>query len=61
MGIRWKWSSKTIDGVEYTYNDSDGLLIDKETAEQVGYLDDDGTIDYIGNGEELHEKNKGNL
>jgi hypothetical protein len=56
-----EWPSKTIDGVEYIYNDSDRLLIDKETAEQVGYLDDDGTIDYIGNGEDIHEKNKENL
>ena len=55
------WPSKIIEGVEYLYNVSDKILIDKETAAQVGYLDDDGTIDYIGNGEEVHEKNKANL
>ena len=52
-----EWSIKTVDGVDYGYS-SDNLLIDKTTAEQIGYLDDDGTIDYIDNGEEIHEKNK---
>ena len=51
-------SIKTVDGVDYRHNKSDNLLIDKNTAEQIGYLDDDGTIDYIDNGEEIHEKNK---
>ena len=52
-----EWSSKTVDGVDYHYS-SDNLLIDKTTAEQIGYLDGNGTIDYIGNGKEIHEKNK---
>ena len=56
-----EWPSKIFEGVEYLYNDSDKILIDKATAEQIGYLDDDGTIEYIGNGEETHEKNKENL
>lgn len=56
-----EWPTRTVDGVIYLYNDSDNILIDKETAEQVGYLDDDGTIDFIGNGEDVHEKNKENL
>ena len=42
---------KTVDGVDYRHNKSDNLLIDKTTAEQIGYLNDNGTIDYIGNGE----------
>ena len=50
-------SIKTVDGVDYHYS-SDNLLIDKTTAEQIGYLDGNGTIDYIGNGKEIHEKNK---
>ena len=49
---------KTVDGVDYCHNKSDNLLIDKTTAKQIGYLHDDGTIDYIDNGEEIHEKNK---
>ena len=54
--------TRTVDGVEYFFNDSDHILIDKETAEQIGYLDDDGTIDFTGNGEDVHEKkNKENL
>jgi hypothetical protein len=56
-----EWPTETIDGVEYSYNISDKILIDKVSAEQIGYLDDDGTIDFIGNGEDVHEKNKGNL
>lgn len=56
-----EWPTRTIDGVEYFFNDSDQILIDKETAEQIGYLDDDGTIDFTGNGEDVHEKNKENL
>ena len=52
------WPSKVIDGVEYFWNESDSLLIDKTSAEHIGYLDDDGTIDYTGNGEDIHEKNK---
>ena len=56
-----EWPSREVEGVIYLYNDSDNILIDKETAEQVGYLDDDGTIDFIGNGEDVHEKNKENL
>ena len=52
------WPSKVIDGVEYLWNESDSLLIDKTSAEHIGYLDDDGTIDYTGNGEDIHEKNK---
>ncbi len=56
-----EWPTRTIDGVEYFFNDSDQILIDKETAEQIGYLGDDGTIEYTGNGEDVHEKNKENL
>ena len=56
-----EWPTKTIDGVEYRHNVSDGILIDKVSAEQIGYLDDDGTIDFTGNGEDVHEKNKENL
>ena len=52
------WPSKVIDGVEYLWNESDSLLIDKSSAEHIGYLDEDGTIDYTGNGEDIHEKNK---
>ena len=39
----------------------DKILIDKVTAENIGYLNDDGKINYIGNGEEVHEKNKNNI
>ena len=46
--------------IEYGYNDSDGILIDKHTAEQIGHLDADGTIDYFGNGQETHRKNMEN-
>ena len=49
---------KTVDGVDYYHNESDKMLIDKTTAVQIGYLDEDGTIDYIDNGEEIHKKNK---
>ena len=35
------------DGVEYLYNESDGLLICPSTAEHFGYLKEDGTVDYI--------------
>ena len=56
-----EWPTRTVDGVEYFFNDSDGILTDKKTAEQIGYLDDDGTIDFIGNGADTHEKNKENL
>jgi outer membrane biosynthesis protein TonB len=52
------WPSKVIDGVEYFWNESDSLLIDKTSAEHIGYLDDDGTIDYTEIGEDIHEKNK---
>lgn len=55
------WPSKTVDGVTYDYNESDGLLIDKESGIQIGYLDPDGTIDFLGDGEEIHEKNQDKL
>ena len=55
------WPTKTVDGVTYDYNESDGLLIDKESGIQIGYLDPDGTIDYIGTGEEIHEQNQDKL
>ena len=53
-----KWTLKFVDGVEYYINDSDNLLMDVDTGEQIGFLDDDGTIDYMGDGEEIHLKNK---
>ena len=55
------WPSKTVDGVTYDYNESDGLLIDKESGIQIGYLDPDGTIDFLGDGEEIHEQNQDKL
>ena len=55
-------SIKIVDGVEYYLieDSKGGLLLNKKTAEQIGYLDDDGTIDYVNNGK-THEKNKENL
>ena len=41
------WPTRTINGIEYLYNESDGLLICQSTAEYLGYLKEDGTVDYI--------------
>ena len=56
-----EWPTKVVDGVSYKTNPNDNLLVDRMTGVQIGYLDDDGTIDYIGNGEDVHTENQENL
>ena len=56
------WPEKTIDGVSYKLNPSDNMLIDPNNGKQIGYLHsdddiDDDNIEYIGDGEDLHNEN----
>eukprot|EP01050_Picozoa_sp_SAG11_P015576 SAG11_NODE_2034_length_3897_cov_168.660611_4_plen_533_part_00 len=51
-----KWEKRIVEGVVYYINETD--LIDADDGNHIGYLQDDGSVDFTEGGEALHNKNK---